>query len=173
MAVSSVLMTQVDLTWTAVGDDGLQGTANAYDIRYASSPISTATWDDATPVENEPTPQPAGSIERMTVTDLQPATTYYFAMKVMDNVGNESDLSNIVVFATSAGTIVFEDNMENGEGSWTTVGDDNLWHLSQIRSHSPSNAWYYGKEETRNYETGASNRGYLFRRRLISLTPTK
>ncbi|MCB0131543.1 MAG: S8 family serine peptidase, partial [Caldilineaceae bacterium] len=161
LAVSSVLMTQVDLTWTAVGDDGLQGTANAYDIRYASSPISTATWDDATPVENEPTPQPAGSIERMTVTDLQPATTYYFAMKVMDNVGNESDLSNIVVFATSAGTIVFEDNMENGEGSWTTVGDDNLWHLSQIRSHSPSNAWYYGKEETRNYETGASNRGYL------------
>ncbi len=161
LAVSSVLMTQVDLTWTATGDDGLQGTANAYDIRYASSPISAATWDDATPVDDEPAPQPAGAIERMTVTGLQPATTYYFAMKVMDNVGNESELSNIVVFATSAGTIVFEDTMENGAGSWTTEGDTSLWHLSQLRSNSPTTAWYYGKDETRNYETGAPNRGYL------------
>lgn len=161
LAASRVLMTQVDLTWTATGDDGLQGTANAYDIRYASSPISAATWESATPVDDEPAPQPAGTLERMTVTGLQPATTYYFAMKVMDNVGNESELSNIVVFATSAGTIVFEDTMENGVGSWTTEGDTSLWHLSQLRSNSPTTAWYYGKEDTRNYETGASNRGYL------------
>lgn len=161
LSVAGILMTQVDLTWTATGDDGLQGTANAYDIRYASSPISEATWDDATPVENEPKPEPAGTIERMTITGLEPATTYYVAMKVLDNVGNASELSNIVVFATSAGTIVFEDNMENGAGSWSTVGDDNLWHLSQLRAHSPTTAWYYGQDDTRNYDTGDSNRGYL------------
>lgn len=161
LAVTGVLMTQVDLSWTATGDDGLQGTANAYDIRYSSSPISEATWDSATQVEDEPKPQPAGTLERMTVGKLEPATTYYFAMKVMDNVGNESDISNIVVFATSAGTIVFEDDMESGEGSWTIVGDDSLWHLSQLRSHSPTTAWYYGQEDRRDYDTGASNRGYL------------
>ncbi|MEZ4864733.1 MAG: CARDB domain-containing protein [Caldilineaceae bacterium] len=161
LAVSGVLMTQVNLTWTATGDDGLQGSANAYDIRYATSPISDATWKDAHQVENEPAPQPAGSIERFTVTDLQPATTYYFAMKAMDNVGNESDLSNIVVVATSAGTIVFEDNMENGAGDWDSGDADSLWHLSQLRSNSPSNAWYYGKEDTHNYDTGKTNRGYL------------
>ncbi|MCB0104260.1 MAG: S8 family serine peptidase, partial [Caldilineaceae bacterium] len=161
LAVSSVLMTQIDLSWTATGDDGLQGTANAYDVRYATAPISTATWDEATPVDGEPAPQPAGAIERMTVTGLQPATTYYFAMKVMDNVGNESDLSNIVVVATSAGTIVFADDMESGSSNWETVGDDNLWHLSQLRANSPTTAWYYGKEDTRNYDTGTANRGYL------------
>lgn len=164
LAVSSVLMTQIDLTWTATGDDGLQGTANAYDVRYATSPISAATWREAIPVDGEPAPQPAGAIERMTVTGLQPATTYYFAMKVHDNVGNESDLSNIVVVATSAGTIVFADDMENGGNNWETVGDDSLWHLSQLRANSPANAWYYGKEDTRNYETGAPNRGYLVSR---------
>ncbi len=161
LAVAGVLMTQVDLRWTATGDDGLQGTANAYDIRYAATPISEATWEDATPVDGEPKPAPAGTLERMTVTDLQPATTYYFAMKVMDNVGNASELSNIVVFATSAGTIVFEDTMENGQGSWTIEGDESLWHLSQLRANSPTTAWYYGQEESRNYDTGASNRGYL------------
>lgn len=161
LAASGVLMTQVHLSWTATGDDGLQGTANAYDIRYATAPISDASWNDATQVEDEPAPQPAGSIERFTVTGLEPATTYYFAMKVVDNVGNESDLSNIVVVATSAGTIVFEDDMENGAGNWTVGGEENLWHLSQLRSNSPSNAWYYGQESTRNYDTGKTNRGYL------------
>lgn len=161
LAVSGVLMTQVNLAWTATGDDGLQGAANAYDLRYAATPISDATWDDATPVEGEPAPQPAGALEYFTVTDLQPATTYYFAMKVVDNVGNESDLSNIVVVATSAGTIVFEDDMESGVGSWETGDEPNLWHLSELRAHSPSHAWYYGQDATRNYDTGVANRGYL------------
>ena len=161
LAVSGVLLTQVNLTWTATGDDGLQGTANSYDIRYAAAPISDATWDSATPIAGAPTPQPAGAIEAFTATGLQPATTYYFALKVLDNVGNASDLSNIVVVATSAGTIVFEDDMENGVGSWETGDDPNLWHLSELRSNSPTHAWYYGQEATRNYDTGAANRGYL------------
>lgn len=161
LSVSGVLMTEVNLTWTAVGDDGLQGTANTYDLRYATTPISDATWQDATPVEGLPAPQPAGAIERVTVTKLQPATTYYFALKVHDNVGNASELSNIVVVATSAGTLVFADNMENGIGGWTTDSPESLWHLSELRANSPTHAWYYGKEDTKNYETGKANRGYL------------
>jgi hypothetical protein len=161
LTVAGVLMTQVQFTWTAPGDDGLQGSANGYDIRYSTSAISDATWDDATPVEGEPIPQPAGSAESFTVTGLQPATTYYFAMKAVDNVGNVAEISNIVVVATSAGTIVFEDDMENGVGSWQTDSATSLWHLSELRANSPTHAWYYGQEATRNYDTGAANRGTL------------
>jgi uncharacterized repeat protein (TIGR01451 family) len=161
LTVAGVLMTQVQFTWTAPGDDGLQGSANGYDIRYSTSAISDATWDDATPVEGEPSPQPAGSAESFAVTGLQPATTYYFAMKAVDNVGNVAEISNIVVVATSAGTIVFEDDMENGVGSWQTDSATSLWHLSELRANSPTHAWYYGQEATRNYDTGAANRGTL------------
>ena len=146
LAVKSLLLTQVELTWSATGDDGMSGQANGYDIRYSTTPISPDNWDDAQQAVGEPKPKAAGEKETFAVSGLEPDTTYYFAMKVMDNVGNLSTLSNIVIGKTSAGTIVFEDDMESGEGDWTTAGIDQLWHLSELRSNSPTHAWYYGDE---------------------------
>jgi chitodextrinase len=89
--------TQVRLDWTSVGDDGaLIGTATAYDIRYSTSPISNATqFAAATPVTGEPSPKAPGMAETMTVTGLDPDTQYYYAMTVLDEVGNTSFLSNV------------------------------------------------------------------------------
>lgn len=89
---------EVDLTWTAPGDDGNQGQASTYDIRYvpyANGPIDTeAEWNGATQVEGEPTPGPAGTPESFTVTGLTPGASYYFALKTADEVPNWSGLSN-------------------------------------------------------------------------------
>lgn len=90
----------VTLTWTAPGDDGNQGTAAVYDIRYSSEPIDEGNWDLATEVEGEPAPQPAGSAESFVVTGLQANTTYYFALKAADEVPNWSALSNVVEVTT-------------------------------------------------------------------------
>ena len=128
--------TSVDLTWTAPGDDGNSGTAAQYDIRYSTSAITDdASFDAATAVAAPPAPQAAGSAESFTVTGLDPATTYYFAIKTADEVPRWSPVSNIVSADTlipadttapadigdfTAGTVT-EDSVEL---TWTAPGDD-------------------------------------------------
>jgi Tol biopolymer transport system component len=98
-----VLVTEVTmkLAWTAPGDDGAAGTASAYDLRYALTPITAETWDAALQVEGTPAPKLHGSEESRVVTGLEQATGYYFALKATDNAGNESPLSNIVSKSTA------------------------------------------------------------------------
>jgi len=94
---SSPTSNSIMLTWTAPGDDGDVGTASQYDIRYATSPITEGSWDDATECQGEPAPQVAGSTETFTVTSLLPETTYYFALKTADEAPNWSPMSNIAM----------------------------------------------------------------------------
>ncbi len=104
LAVGTSSATSVQLTWTATGDDGSVGTADVYDVRYRTSPIvSDADFAAATQATGEPAPLPAGSPEVFTVTSLSPDTLYYFALKVRDEVGGTSLLSNVVSRSTSDG----------------------------------------------------------------------
>lgn len=90
----------VSLSWTAVGDDGLDGQAAAYDLRYAADSANLQTnWQQAQLVSYLPTPAPAGTAEHLeTSIPLQPNRTYYFAIKARDEAGNWSPISNIHVF---------------------------------------------------------------------------
>jgi len=87
--------TSITLYWTAPGDDNNIGVASQYDIRYSTSPITEQNWDEATQATGEPIPSPSGSDELFDVTDLASSTTYYFAIKSVDESGNWSGLSNI------------------------------------------------------------------------------
>ena len=78
--------TSVTLNWTAPGDDAGVGTASQYDIRYSSATITAANWASATQVSGEPAPAVTGTAQTMEVTDLQPSTSYYFAIKAADEV---------------------------------------------------------------------------------------
>ena len=95
LAYHDVTPTSITLRWTAVGDDGTTGTASTYDLRYRTDgPPTTANWSACTPVSGEPAPHSSGTTEEFTVTGLNQCTTYYFAMKVADEVPNWSGLSN-------------------------------------------------------------------------------
>ncbi|MBI2933842.1 MAG: fibronectin type III domain-containing protein, partial [Planctomycetes bacterium] len=103
LVVAAVTATSATLQWTAPGDDGSTGTATTYDIRYASVPIlSDADFTAATSVVGEPAPAVAGTVQSMVITGLASAATYYFAIKIGDEVPNWSALSNNPVAATSA-----------------------------------------------------------------------
>jgi len=93
--VSSATDSTATLSWTAVGDDSLTGTATSYDIRYSTSPITNNNWSAATQAPNEPTPSIAGSLQSLTVTGLSRQVTYYFAAKAIDDAGNSSAMSNV------------------------------------------------------------------------------
>lgn len=95
LATATPTSNSLFVEWTATGDDNGTGTASAYDLRYSTSPIpDDAAFAAATPVGNEPNPAPAGTPESVEVTGLISDTTYYFALKVFDEWGNDSGLSN-------------------------------------------------------------------------------
>jgi len=99
-AVSGSSVT-INLTWTAVGDDGTTGIATSYDIRYATYNITTNNWNYVTPCSGEPTPGISGSSENFTINSLNENTTYYITMKVYDEINNGTGLSNIVLYKTA------------------------------------------------------------------------
>lgn len=81
------------ITWTAPGDDGSQGTACAYDLRYSTATITAANFDQATPIPTG-NPHVPGTVESAEVTDLNGCSWYSFALKTRDGNGNWSGLSN-------------------------------------------------------------------------------
>jgi hypothetical protein len=95
LTITGTTETTAALSWTAVGDDSLTGTASLNDIRYSTSPITAANWAAATQVTGEPVPTAPGTSQSHTVTGLTRQTTYYFAIRVSDDGGNVSALSNV------------------------------------------------------------------------------
>ena len=65
------------LTWTAPGDDSLTNEASLYDVRYATSPITEESWNDAIRgaafrPHAPPAGQPGGAVEVPAV-EVEPA----------------------------------------------------------------------------------------------------
>ncbi len=127
----------VAVMWTATGDDGAVGTATSYDLRYRTTAIAgtdTLTWwNAATKVTNLPAPQASGVTDSMRVRGLTPLTTYYFLLKVGDEVPNWSGYSNVAVKATSgdltAPAAIADLTVTGTTGTsasirWTAPGDD-------------------------------------------------
>jgi len=102
LAAMGQTASSIALTWTAPGDDGSTGQAQAYDVRYDTSPLTEATWGEATAADGEPAPAIAGAAEALTVSGLSSQTLYYFAVKTTDEVGNESPISNGASATTSS-----------------------------------------------------------------------
>jgi len=100
LSTSNVTSQSIRLSWESTGDDGNEGTASNYDLRYSLNPINESNFSDATAISIN-APQTAGSDETKTVSGLNCNTTYYFAIRVIDEAGNASPPSNVVSKATA------------------------------------------------------------------------
>ena len=136
-AQQAVTYNSVPLTWTAPGDDSLTGTATRYDLRYSTAAITASNFATATAWTGVPTPAAAGTSQSAVITGLQPATTYWFAIKTVDDAGNWSGVSNIISRTTLAApdtlrpaiiaNVAATSTTETGAVlTWTAVGDDSL-----------------------------------------------
>jgi len=92
LATTDPTSNTISLTWTATGDDGTEGTATFYEVRYSTDPIDETNWDLATLAPHAPPPAPSGTPESMEVVGLDANTFYYFAIKAFDEWANGSDL---------------------------------------------------------------------------------
>jgi hypothetical protein len=96
--------TSLLLQWTATGDDVVDGksvgTAGAYEVRYATVPLTTDNFALGTLAAAFP-PGPAGSAQELAVSGLSSNTAYYFAIDVVDDGGHHSGLSNVATGRTA------------------------------------------------------------------------
>lgn len=104
LAVANLVATttgvrSIALTWTAP-EDPPGGSAVSYELRYSTANITTDAEFGAATAVTMPSPQTSGSAESFTVNDLDPATTYYFALRARDEASNVSPLSNVVSATT-------------------------------------------------------------------------
>ena len=141
LTVSSATWQSVTLGWTATDDSG--AAAAAYDVRYSTALITDANWGAATAATGEPAPQSPGATETFTISGLE-SGTLYFALKVLDAVGNQSSLSNVASGSTT-GVVLFQDDMESGSSKWTTsstTGNGNWAIITTANATSPTRAWF-------------------------------
>jgi len=87
--------TSINLEWTSTGDNGVDGDATSLELRYSTSPITVANFANATLAPNLPAPAPSGVKQTFDVTGLNNFMAYYFALKIIDEVGNAGPISNI------------------------------------------------------------------------------
>jgi hypothetical protein len=117
------------LRWTAPRDDGHEGRAAQYEIRYGSDLASD--WDSASIAPDPPTPSLAGAIDSVTI-GAMPHGLWEFGVRSADESGNWSLVSNIVATTVLPDTIApetiidFEVQQRASEFhlQWTAPGDD-------------------------------------------------
>lgn len=110
------------LRWTSTGDDKWAGQSSATDLRVSDKPITAENWAEATAV---PTGKPGetGSWEKVQY-GVEPSAegqTLHFGMKVVDNVGNRSDMRTAEVTIPAA-QVAFEDGFDAESSNWTADG---------------------------------------------------
>jgi hypothetical protein len=140
----------LNLLWTAPGDDALSGTADHYEVRLSTSPITTTTWDSAWLIASAPAPLPAGARQSLVVRGLSRGTTYYFAIKAIDDVGNVSPLSNVVRWdwiidtappAAPSGVSAAAENGDQARVRWAANSEADLAGYTVYRRLTPGGAF--------------------------------
>jgi hypothetical protein len=89
----------VILSWTAVGNVGMEGVPAYYDIRYSTSVITEANFDNCDQFRS-PVPLTPGTPMSCCIDKLYPRK-YYFAVKAVSKTGLKANISNIAYSPTS------------------------------------------------------------------------
>lgn len=101
LTLTLAVPTALTLRWTAPGDDSTSGQAALYDLRWSESPLSEGSWAQATRVEELSAPKPAGQEESFRLSGFQPGQAVHVGLKIRDELGNESPLSNVLSATTT------------------------------------------------------------------------
>ncbi len=108
LRVATVAESTVTLRWTDSGDDGMEGQADSYDLRYQDVPIIIQEWEYATPITSLPPVGLPGEMQEVTVGDLPTDRTLYFVLRILDRAGNASLPSNQVTVRLGAPVCIVE-----------------------------------------------------------------
>ncbi|MBN1621649.1 MAG: fibronectin type III domain-containing protein [Endomicrobiales bacterium] len=171
---------EIQLSWTATGDNGLNDDIDGgqYHLKYSSN--SSDSWESSPYEILWGTSTPAGNKEARLVTGLGNGATYYFWLKLADEIPNWSTLSNratqwaqIDSVAPAAITSLSAlSGSNNGEIklNWTAPGD-NVMSGSVIGGNWRIDCSSYTKTwDVNDYEVGVSTAFQPFESHTYTLT---
>ncbi len=146
----------VVLAFSATGDDGRNGMAAGYDVRVSNMPITNENFTQATAVAAAD-PSIPGTAETVTVMGLEAGTTYYAALKVEDESGKISGISNVVSFTVgeSPRETEYSFTFDEGASGWSTTG------LFGLVTEQGSQMFRMGDVQQDNYDVGDRPMGTL------------
>ncbi|MFH1509251.1 MAG: glycosyl hydrolase family 18 protein [bacterium] len=96
LAIEQIGENSVQVSWSAPGDNFKDGQANHYEIRYDTEIITNENFASANIYEAAPGPLTPSEKQVWELRDLEPDQKYYIAIKTFDEVGNVSEISNVV-----------------------------------------------------------------------------
>lgn len=155
LSLVEVVGTDAFVRFTASGDDGRQGLAARYDLRVSNAPIELGNFYDATQVQVA-TPQAPGATETFKLP--LPDGVSYIALRVEDESGNISPLSNVVSVTTGGPAEAITFDVEGDMSSWTMTG---MWHVTDLDATSGERSFWFGDESTIDYSTSSRPMGDL------------
>jgi hypothetical protein len=133
LSVLSYTDSSLTLSWTATGDDSLNGRPTRYHLRASPDPIDETTFDQAPFAVVAPAGVDPGLTELATLQHLPAREPLYLALEVEDDGGLRSALSNLVSTAIEprppqvVADLAIESASENGVSfRWTASGDDGM-----------------------------------------------
>lgn len=138
----------LEVVWTAPGDDGSEGTATTYDVRYSTSPITAVSWETCGTTPYIPDPAVAGTEQKAQITTI-PVPGVYVALKTADEVPNWSPMSNVLHVVTDPSAIQIHRLATDGYDDHPSVNDgvvcwvsrhgdqDEIW-VANVRGASPT-----------------------------------
>jgi hypothetical protein len=88
------------IEWIATGDDGANGRADLYEIRYSRTPPEDPTWYDISPLWRVKPRVDAGGVEAVIMAWLTEGKAYWVAIRASDEVANWSAWSEVVMMST-------------------------------------------------------------------------
>jgi len=130
------------LTWTNTGDDGLEGNSSLLELAYSQDIITNESWDALPKLSISP--NGTGLEQQVVIPNLQSNAFYNFAVKVTDNSGNISELSNISSGNTLIGpllevfpetfnpVVLMQDETTNLELQLSNLGDEVLSYTLNV-----------------------------------------
>lgn len=140
--VVSATRDSVSLSWQGSGDDGTDGVAKSYDVRYAETPIdSAADWAAANRAAVAVSVS-AGNVVSATISGLPLNYEGYLAVQARDNVGNTSDISASVAFAVRKVTVVLQNDGSSIDG-FSVEGTWAVEEVGGLKGFSDSPAGTY------------------------------
>ena len=100
-----ILPTEVAAQFMAPGNDGEEGVVSGYEIRYrVGDPITEENFADSPPADAAVLPEPAGTMQELVFSDLEPNTNYYFGVRAYDQCLNISPVSTLHVLTPRRAT---------------------------------------------------------------------
>jgi hypothetical protein len=137
LTIKNVRTNVITLRWTTPGDNGSQGTAKSYQVRWSPNIMTDSNFESAHMIPDPPIPATPGTVELFSVPNMDITQVIHFALRTYDEAGYISEISNDCLYTPGSLPVQFitelpavrdntiygeADSLSNGSGQYLFAG---------------------------------------------------